>query len=257
MCLIILALKQHPVYDLILMSNRDEFYERPTKVAGFWDDFPDLLAGKDSQGGGTWLGITKTGRIAALTNYRNPALIKAGSPTRGRLVSDFLKGEDTIEGYIEKIDNEAGLYNGFSLILGVGKRLVYYSNINRQSMELSPGIHGLSNHLINTPWPKVDRGKSQLERLIKNEGKFSEAEAFNILYDRYKPDDSILPDTGVGIERERMLSPIFIRSPDYGTRSSTLILIDRNGHVMFIEKSHTPGTNKTGVLRFDFQICSG
>lgn len=257
MCLILLALKQHPVYDLILLANRDEFFERPTAVAGFWDDSPDLLAGKDLLGGGTWLGVTRTGRMAALTNYRNPALLKADSPTRGRLVSDFLKGGDTIKGYIEKIDKKAGLYNGFSLILGIGKRLVYYSNVSRQSMELAPGIHGLSNHLINTPWPKVARGKSLLGNLIKKGNQFSESGAFKILDDRNKPEDSSLPDTGVGIERERMLSSIFITSPDYGTRSSTLILIDRDKRVRFIERSYSPGIDRSGILRFDFQVRTG
>jgi uncharacterized protein with NRDE domain len=232
-----MALNTHPDYQLILLANRDEHYERPSASARFWDEAPSVLAGKDLQGDGTWLGITRNGRIAAVTNYRDPASVKKNAPSRGRLVSDFLLGQEGPLEYLDKLDQEAGKYNGFNLIIGYKDQLYWYSNRGDGVQSLEPGIYGLSNHLLDTPWPKVVRGKDALTRLLSGQRAPSLEELFHILADRTIPDDASLPHTGVELEWERILSPIFIKSPTYGTRSSTVLLIDMQDRLTFVEKT--------------------
>ncbi|KAF0217903.1 MAG: hypothetical protein FD174_3166 [Geobacteraceae bacterium] len=254
MCLILLSYDAHPDYRLILAANRDEFFARPTAQASFWGEAPQLLAGRDLKGGGTWLGITKNGRIAAITNYRDPRSYREGAPSRGRLVSDFLLGTMTAADYLELLKEEGGACNGFNLIFGDTERLCYFSNRDGFPSTLGRGIHGLSNHLLDTPWPKVARGKEALERLA-TEGKDPSPEAlFAILADRTSPPDHLLPDTGVGLERERQLSPLFISTPDYGTRSSTLVLIDRECRVTFMERTFNGGTEPSKTVTYRFSV---
>jgi uncharacterized protein with NRDE domain len=254
MCLVLLAVKSHPIYDLILLANRDEFYERPSAHAGFWDESPHVLGGRDLRGGGTWLGVTKNGKIAAITNYRDPAVYKSNAPSRGGLVRDFLKGEEDPEQYLESVIQKALDYNGFNLLLGDRHRILWYSNQSNQKRLLSPGIYGISNHLLDTPWPKVVRGKDLFKEIFTEGKEISSEKAFQCLRDDHIPDDKDLPDTGVGLERERMLSPIFITSPDYGTRSSTMLLIDKNDQVTFIERTYDSDTNHPSTVRFGFRI---
>jgi uncharacterized protein with NRDE domain len=254
MCLILLCVNSHPGYKLILAGNRDEYYDRPTAKAAFWDESPDLLAGKDLLGGGTWFGITKGGRLAAISNYRDPKSVKKGAPSRGRLVSDFLVGNDSPRSYLESITGEADRYNGFNLIAGEKDRLFWYSNRGKGIKELVPGIYGLSNHLLDTPWPKVIRGKSEFAGLISRPTLPGPDEFFNMLTDRTVALDKDLPDTGVGLERERMLSPLFISSPDYGTRSSTLLFIDRDDLVTFIERTFDKDLLNPSTVRYEFRI---
>ncbi|HAR97485.1 MAG TPA: hypothetical protein DCS11_01005 [Syntrophus sp. (in: bacteria)] len=235
MCLILLAYGMHPRYRLILAANRDEFYARPSAAAAFWDDAPDLLAGRDLRDGGTWLGITRQGRFAALTNYRDPASLKTGAPSRGRLAGDFLRGPQTPADYLEAIRAGASAYNGFNLLVG-DLRSLYFSSNRGGSMELSPGLYGLSNHLLNTPWPKVERGRAFLQTLLENGGEPETEALFSLLADRSRPADANLPDTGVDLAWERILSSIFITSPVYGTRSSTVLKIGHNGGVEFVER---------------------
>ena len=236
MCLIFMAMDAHPDYRIVIAANRDEFYDRPSAPASFWPESPQLLAGRDLRAGGTWLGITRSGRLAALTNYRDPESKRAERPSRGKLVSDFLIGRENPVSYLERISANAGRYNGFSLLVGRNGNFYCYSNRSEGIRTLGPGIHGLSNHLLDTPWPKVEKGRQALSRLLSGNTICPE-DLFHFLLDRTAAPDELLPDTGVGLEMERMLSPVFISSPGYGTRSSTVILLDRTGRVTFAEKA--------------------
>jgi uncharacterized protein with NRDE domain len=252
MCLILFAWKMDENFPLVLAANRDEFYERPSAPAAFWDDMPDLLAGRDLREGGTWLGVTTKGRLAALTNYRDPASLKIGAPSRGRLVSDYLHGREIPEAYLRRIAPDADCFNGFNLLVGDPADLFCYSNRGARE-RLDPGIYGLSNCLLNTPWPKVERGKTALTALLKEQKGLSPERLFALLADRTRPPDDHLPDTGVGLAWERVLSPPFIESPVYGTRSSTVLLIDRRGEVTFTERVFNGGGDPR-TTRFTFCI---
>jgi uncharacterized protein with NRDE domain len=254
MCLLFFSLNTHPQYRFILAANRDEFYERPTQEASFWEDFPDLLAGRDLRAGGTWLGITRQGRIAAITNYRDPTSINQDAPSRGMLVSDFLLGEATASDYLEKLVEEGHHYNGFNLIFGNADQLYWYCNKGGHPKRLEPGNYALSNDLLDTPWPKVQRIKKGMQDFLQKEGEIQAEDIFSVLRDRQIADDSLLPDTRVGLEMERMLSPIFITSPGYGTRSSTVILIDRNGDVIFQERTFNSDPEHSRAVEYEFRI---
>jgi uncharacterized protein with NRDE domain len=238
MCLLLIALEQHPLYKLVLAANRDEYYDRPTAPAQFWEDRPDLLAGHDLKAGGTWLGITRAGRLAAITNYRDPAQTREHAPSRGNLVLDFLEKKVLATQYLDDIRKEGDQYNGFNLVLGTIDELFWYSNRGNGIRRLSKGIYGLSNHLLDTPWPKVEKAKKGLSSVLTSEERVQPEDLFGILGDRARPANDVLPDTGVGLEWERILSPMFISSPVYGTRSSTIILVDRRDRVLFTERTY-------------------
>lgn len=239
MCVIFLAFKKHPDYPLVLLANRDEFYERPTAPAGNWTDFPNILAGRDLARGGTWLGVTGAGRFAAVTNYRQPSAPK-GEISRGNLVGDFLKTDTGGRIYLREIERRKEKFSPFNLLVGEINRdrqeIFYYSNRAEIVRKLSKGIYGLSNHLLDTPWRKTVRGKSALEKILEK-GEVREENLFEILADRSFAEDEELPDTGVGIELEKILSPIFIETSVYGTRSSTILLIKKTGEIIFREKT--------------------
>jgi len=257
MCLIIFLYDTHPDYRLILAANRDEFYDRPTSPLAFWDDTPAVLAGRDLRGNGTWLGITKNGRIAAITNFREPALVKLNAPSRGLLLSDYLTGTKTPKIYLKHIKTIGHRYNGFNLVLGDSNGFYYYSNKTEKIKELKPGLYGLSNHLLDTPWPKVEKGKAFFKKVLSKEKRINTEDIFNLLADRTLAPDDRLPDTGIGLKWEQILSSPFITSDTYGTRSSSIILIDRNHKVAFSERSLTPeetGSFKQKTRRFNFQI---
>ncbi|MGD8387756.1 MAG: NRDE family protein [Desulfobacteraceae bacterium] len=258
MCLILMAMDSHPQYKLILAANRDEYYDRPTARAAFWQEAPDVIAGRDLQGGGTWMGVTRTGRICAITNHRDPTRVRKNVPSRGRLVSGFLLGGETPREYLKGVFQEGDTYNGFNLIAGMGADLYWTSNRSEKGVKrLERGIHGLSNHLLDTPWPKVQRGKAELERVLARHDSPLEEALFSLLRDQKKPPDSQLPDTGVGLEWERVLSPSFIQSPRYGTRSSTLVLIGRDDRVRFIEHSHDDSSREAPVVSHTFSLQTG
>jgi uncharacterized protein with NRDE domain len=254
-CLIIFAFKHHRDYPLIIAANRDEFYDRPTAPAAFWHDHPDILGGRDLKEGGTWLGLHRTGRLAAITNYRDPRRQKPGAPSRGKLVGSFLTGGTDPASYLDAVRPQAARYNGFTLLLGTTDALSCYSNISGDERFIEPGIHGLSNHLIDTPWPKVQRGKKRLEQILST-GPSPEA-ILDMLEDRDPPPDDLLPDTGIGLEWERALSPLFVASTFYGTCSSTALLIHRNGTVLFVERDHRPGPGKGRDVRHEFTFGHG
>lgn len=253
MCLVLFAFKMHPRYPLVLAANRDEFYDRPTAAADFWPEAQDVLAGRDLKDGGTWLGITKRGRLAALTNYRDPSSVKDNAPSRGWLVRNYLIGREEPEEYLRNRAEASREYNGFSLIVGDCSRMCYFSN-RGDLQTLPPGLYGASNRLLDTPWPKVDRGKKILGKIVTGTDVLDVEDLFDLLTDRMKPDDDLLPDTGVGIEWERILSSIFISSPEYGTRSSTVILIDAKGHCTFVERVFNAHPGPWMTSRFEFRI---
>lgn len=238
MCLILLAWRAHRRYPLVVAANRDEFFVRPTAPARFWDDAPQVLAGRDLEAGGAWLGITRGGRFAALTNFRDPERNRPGAPSRGELVASFLRGSESPSAYLEQIAPRAGEYNGFNLLVGKAREMRYFSNVSEESAHigaLPPGIYGLSNHLLDTPWPKVARGKSALAAAL--DALPDTGPLFDLLRDEQPAPDEELPRTGVSLDWERLLSAAFIRSPTYGTRSSTVVLRDRAGWTNFTEQT--------------------
>ncbi|RFU60472.1 NRDE family protein [Peribacillus glennii] len=238
MCLILFAYRVHPTYKLIVAANRDEFYKRPTAPVHYWEDHPQILAGRDLEKMGTWMGVTKNGRFAALTNYRNPKEIIDGKRTRGELVADFLKNSHNPLDYMRKLEMNRTLYPGYNLLAGDTKELYYYSNIENKLRRLKPGIYGVSNHVLDTAWPKVKRGKEDLSKIIIEQKDLLVDGLFTVLQNADPFPDDILPNTGVSLEWERILSPLFIQSDGYGTRSSTVLLIT-DEEVFFQERVYS------------------
>jgi uncharacterized protein with NRDE domain len=235
MCLIVFAWKLVPDCPLILAANRDEFFVRPTQPAGWWEDHPDVYAGRDLQAGGSWLGIDRRGRFAAVTNIRNGRVAKLDKRSRGELVADFLCNDSDPQSYLEQVRERAGEYNGFNLIVGNADALYWISNANGASVRaLEPGIYGLSNGTLDTPWPKLVRAKAQFASLLC-QGAPDDA-YFELLSDTTRAADCRLPDTGVSLEWERLLSSICIESPDYGTRTSTLMRVCGQGSAELKER---------------------
>ena len=254
MCLLLIANKIHPDYKLIIAANRDEFYARPALPADFWEDHPDLLAGKDLEARGTWLGITKSGRFSAITNFRdfhNP--IKENVPSRGKLTIDFLLGDQDSLTYTQSLHEHSANYNGFNLVYGIKDDLFYYSNQTNIEIKLEKGIYGLSNALLDTPWYKIKKSKKRFAEILKGEKNLIES-IFNLMNDKEMADDKSLPDTGIGKKKEKALSSIFIKTPTYGTRCTTVLSIDKDDNVNFIEMTYHPdGDNFSGV-KYDFVI---
>lgn len=245
MCLILFAFNAHPRYKLILAANRDEFYARPTAPAAYWADAPDIFAGRDLAAGGTWLGVTKTGRFAAITNFRNPSAPQ-GTRSRGHLVSEFLREKSSAGEYLQTVKVTADEYSGFNLLVGnfggSQSKISYFSNQSNDIVNLSSGIYGLSNHLLDTPWHKIVSGKQAFSEAVSSE-EVNEHRLFEILADDAQANDDDLPETGVGLERERLLSPLFIKTENYGTRCSTVLLIDNDGQIFFEERSFAPNSS--------------
>lgn len=235
MCLLFYCRKAHRDFPLIVLANRDEFYERPTDPADFWPEAPSVLAGRDRRRGGTWLGITRAGRWAALTNYREPSNA-AFDRSRGEIVRDYLTGSRGARAFADAISPVAGEFDGFNLLLGDPEEALWLSNRSSGTRSLEPGIYGLSNHLLETPWPKVVEGKRRLAAQLEGElviDRLFEPLAAQTVYEQN------LPDTGLGPELERLLSSAFIAGADYGTRSSTLILVDAAANAYFEERTYT------------------
>ncbi len=236
MCLIVFAWQVVPKVPLISAANRDEYYARPAEPAHWWKNFPDVYAGRDLEGGGTWMGIRNgegnraNNRFAAVTNVRAPQCMKPRETTRGKLVSDFLESDLAPEEYIASIKKEAHRYNGFNLLVGDTDTLIWFSNCgygrSLNGKPLPPGIYGLSNALLNDPWPKVVRTRAHFASLL---GQRAPTEAyFEMLSDTMPAPDDHLPSTGIGRDWEKALSSVCIVTPEYGTRSSTLAQLYEN-----------------------------
>jgi uncharacterized protein with NRDE domain len=250
MCLILFAHKVHPDYPLVLAANRDESYSRPTQAAAFWRDHPQVYAGRDLEQGGTWLGIARNGRVAAVTNFRDGNAAKTSTRSRGELVTNYLRGSQGPSEYANRVRRDGNSYNGFNLLLGDVDELFYVSNRNGGVTAVAPGVHGLSNSLLNTQWPKVTRGCEALSKLMSAKTQDLIDGLFAALTDRTTAADDTLPNTGVGLPRERTLSSAFIATPSYGTRSSSVLLVNNHGQVVFVERSFSergkPGSSVTG-----------
>lgn len=259
MCLILTAVEPNPRFSLVVAANRDEFFTRPTLEAGFWGDSPLILSGRDLLGGGTWLGLTRDLRFAAVTNFRDPRGFRKDALSRGSLVTDFLsEPECTPEAYLQKLSPSFNDYNGFNLLVGDTESLWWTSNRSDQLLKLTPGIHGLSNHLLDTDWPKVRQGKLALREALCEDPMNPES-FFQLLGDRTEAPDERLPETGVGLALERALSPRFVHIPatGYGTRCSTLVWVERSGAVTFIERRFGPDGGVSGESRFEFKAEVG
>jgi uncharacterized protein with NRDE domain len=250
MCLILFSWQSHPCYSLVLAANRDEFHQRPTAAANFWEDDPRILAGRDLQAGGTWLGVTRSGRFAAITNYREP--LTPGFPldrSRGDLVRNFLGGDQEPYSHAEELIPDGSNFQGFNLLLGVPGSLVYVSNRSAEPARVGTGSHGLSNHLLDTDWPKVHSGRERLDELLKDEEVDVEA-LFALLADRALTPGEIPENLETRLAPEQLMKHYFIVSPVYGTRSSTVVLIGRNGGVKFMERQFDPEGKEAGTRSF-------
>lgn len=235
MCLIVVGWRTHPDYPVVVAANRDEFYARPSTAIARWPDAPHVIGGRDLEGGGTWLGITDTGRFAAVTNVREPGMPK-GTLTRGTLTRNFLTSELAAADYAATLDNRQ--YSGFNLLLADGDDLVYCTNRDGGPRTLPPGIYGLSNHLLDSPWPKLLTARSRLAAALPQLPDTSSL--FELLADAEIVPDHELPSTGVSLEWERLLSAIFVQSADYGTRASTVAWLKHDGTVSVHENTFGP-----------------
>ncbi len=253
MCLIGFNWKNHPRYALILVGNRDEFYNRKTATAHFWEDAPHILAGKDLEGGGTWLGINKQGQFTALTNYRDLANLKQDAPTRGLLTLDYLQAEIAPTEYAHLLLPHAEKYNGFNILLGDLGTLAYFSNYDPQVKVLPSGLYGLSNHLLDTNWHKVSKLKRKLHTALKAEEPNPE-ELLDLMHDIETPPDNQVQQTGLSMEQERMLAPMFIQSPNYGTHSTSVLMIDYEYNVRFFERVYANNYREAAEQIFSFRI---
>jgi uncharacterized protein with NRDE domain len=274
MCLIALAWQVIPAFRLFVVANRDEWHDRPAEPAHWWKDDSHIFAGRDLQAGGTWLGVTRSGRFAALTNFRdpnpdpvpNPSARKSVAPSRGKLVTDFLHGSQTPAQYLDSLRPHAAQYNGFNLLAADPETLLCFSSRSNVIEEIKPGIHALSNHSLNEPWPKVNDARSALDIEISAlnspirgglDGKEAEdalfSMGFNIFSNEKIAPDSQLPHTGVGIEWERRLSPALIISEPYGTRCTTIVGVSAN-EIRFEEHTRARSGNVLLVTRERFLI---
>lgn len=238
MCLILFGFQPDNQFKLVVAANRDEFYKRPTRVAGYWPEQPELLAGKDLEMGGTWLGITRNGRFSAVTNFRESPPSKVPPRSRGDLTTNFLLGGMTPSDYLAEVAERATDYRAFNLLVGDGGNLYYYCNRQGVVRQLEPGIYGLSNDLLNCDWPKVSSGRKQMTRLL--ESGFNEASLF-----------SLLAEPGDGDEP---WSAKFIASPEYGTCAATVLMIDHTGRVCFWERNFSTDGTPTTQQQFEFSI---
>lgn len=245
MCLIVLAWRVHADFPLIVAANRDEFYERPSLPAHFWQDRPAILAGRDLRAGGTWLGVNRRGDIAAVTNVRDPADPGDRPASRGELPLQFLCDTPDLHNPVQRIAEQADRYNGFNLLCGNTRQLTYLSNRSQPGLaEIDAGVHGLSNAGLNTPWPKVAEARKEMADILRHDWRAWQGrreELFDMLRDARVPPDTELPDTGVGLEMERLLGPRFIQSEHYGTRASTVVLFHRSGAIHLYERQFRRG----------------
>lgn len=256
MCLITFALDQHPEYSLVLVANRDEFYARPTDAAHFWPESPEVLAGRDLEQGGTWLGVRTDGRWAAVTNFRD--LERRQYPlSRGDLTRRFLTSDTPAAEFIQELHSTMTRYGGFNLLLGDASGVHYCSNRTPHEAALAPGVYGLSNHLLDTPWPKLVKAKVRLRRLLGDTPLPSDDALAALLADPtiYAADsDDSLPSASVEPSLERALSAAFINTPDYGTRCTTVLTVSRQGEVRFVEQNFASNGQPAHRATFEFPL---
>jgi uncharacterized protein with NRDE domain len=252
MCLIVFAWQPSHAQTLVVAANRDEFYARPTQPLAQWPDAPQVYAGRDLEAGGTWLGITAGGRFAALTNIRNPDL-PLGHRSRGELVSRFLTGDVPIEEYLADVAQRSTEYGGFNLLVGDRERLYYLNGANPEPRQLAAGVYGLSNAELDTPWPKVEKAKAALRSQLHNPDPLP---LMALLSDPTTAPTAELPGTGVSLATESLLSSMFIASPNYGTRASTVLIVNADGSQRFAEHSFGPYGGRLGEVELEVDANS-
>jgi len=256
MCLLLVALESHPTFRLVVAANRDESYDRPAAPAAFWPEAPSILAGRDLEAGGTWLGVTLDGRFAALTNFREPGRHRTHAISRGGLVEAFLKEDSSAEDYVAHLAQMGRIYNGFSLVAWDGLKLVYFSNRDGGGLRvLDPGLYGLSNGTLDEPWPKVTRSKKLLAKALADPPNGLQDRLFTLLADRTEAPDDALPKTGLPVAWERALSPIFVAAGPHGTRCSTVVLLDAAGGADFEERSFSSDGHPAGRMKIRFSLA--
>ena len=253
MCLILVAWHVHPDYPLVLAANRDELYARAAAPAAWWPE-PRMLAGRALAAGGAWLGVTPDGHFAALTNYRGTVAPRPDAPSRGTLVPQTLSVPMPASERLQQLQRTSGSYNGFNLLFADAENLAVYESVPARGRLLGPGVYGLSNHLLDTPWPKVVGAKAALAAALTH---LPDQQALlQLLRDDVQADDTQLPRTGLSIEWERLLSSAFIRAPGYGTRCSTILLIDRDGHAHFSAWTWNETGERTGLVEYQFDSAA-
>jgi uncharacterized protein with NRDE domain len=251
MCLILFAAGTDSRYRLVLAANRDEFLDRPSAPAAFWAEAPHLLAGRDLDKGGTWLGVSADGRWASVTNFREGVRPDPAARSRGLLTSDFLVGADEAESYARRVAAQAQGYAGFNLLVGDAAGVFYATNRPPLVQQVEPGVHGLSNHLLDTTWPKVRAGRARMAGLLRQDEDQMLAALFALLADRRHASDDDLPSTGVTLEWEQRLSASFVMADGYGTRASTVVLVRADGSIRFEEHSFGAGGTEIGRRTFE------
>jgi len=252
MCLIAIAWQAHPEFPLVVAANRDEWRDRPARAAHWWEDHPTILAGRDLRAGGTWMGISRGGRFAAVTNFRDASEQRTTALSRGALVADFLLGTDEPGTYLAGLAGRAAQYNGFSLLVGEGDSLAFLGSHEGEVRLVEPGVHALSNNLLDEPWPKVARAREAMRGAVGD----GDEPLFAMLSDRSIAPDDALPDTGVGIERERWLSSILITGETYGTRASTVLRVGVGGDVRLEERMRGSRGEVSATSAFDFRLSA-
>lgn len=249
MCLIVLALGAHPDYPLVLAANRDEFYARPTRDAAWWPDNPQILGGRDLQAGGTWLAAHRSGRFATVTNFGEARRPNARQRSRGLLVTNFLEGSLSPTEYLETIDGDA--YAGFNLIVGDASGVAYRSNRDAGVRSLAPGTYGLSNTLLDGPWHKIRRSKEKLQSLLA-EDRINDNELLRLMGDQQKAPADQVESGRLDFATAYALTAPFIVLPNYGTRCTTVLLVDKDGKWHFVERRFGAGGEHAGETRFSF-----
>jgi uncharacterized protein with NRDE domain len=245
-CLLSIAVNQDPEWPLILVANRDEFHARPSAPLAPWPDQP-ILGGRDLTAGGSWMALGNNNRFALVTNYRNARQSPPpDAPSRGELVTSFINSSLAAPAFCRQLDTPRA---GFNLLLMDGAGLWHYSNIDARCRPIGSGVHALSNALLNTPWPKTLRARHALGQALA-ERELTPHRLLQLLHDEHRPADHALPDTGITLSRERLLSACFIRSADYGTRASSLLLQHRSGRLLFMEEGYDPDGKAVSLRRY-------
>lgn len=254
MCMIVFAYRVHPEFPLLVAANRDEFYQRPTAPAAFWDEQPTILAGRDLECMGTWMGVTRSGRFSAVTNFRDPDDLRVNAESRGTLAGSFLAQDTPPDQFLATVAPNAAAYRGFNLLLFDGDAMFYYTNRGGNPRRLGPGIYGLSNDMLDTPWPKVVTARKRLEQALAPQPAVEPL--FALLADTALADASALSQTGAGAQKERMLSAARIVSGTYGTRASTVLLQGRGGDLQYAERAYGPEGKELDTVRYEFRMSA-
>lgn len=250
MCLIVLGIDAHADYPLIILANRDEFYNRPTESLSLWPDI-DFYAGKDLQAGGTWLAVSKNGKFAAITNIRDPKNLNENVKSRGNIIVEFMEGKLSTIDFLNELKPKCHTYNGFNLICGTFQELYFMNSYEKEIKPLQSGIYGLSNASLDSQWPKVEAVKSNFKSVLLNKNIDNQL-LISCMQTKKQFDKTLLPDTGIGIDMEKILSPIFIESPIYGTRCTTIVSLNKKGKLNIYEFDYLK--NKEVLFEDFYQI---